>query len=181
MNLSTSEKKRKPLKKITKTRLQNIGLYYLQRFESSVQNLRSVLRRRVDRYAFENKEFNKLEAYGWIEDLLEDFAKKNYVSDERYGVLKVRDYIESNKPVRYIKNKLKTKGIDEKTIDALIENENIDEAQMALNFAKKKKIGPFRENEDAAAQNRQKDMATLLRAGFEYDVVCNVLSANFDA
>lgn len=179
MNLSTPEKKRKPLKKITKTRLYNIGLYYLQRFESSVQNLRNVLRRRVDRYAFENKEFDKLQAYGWIEELLEDFAKKNYVSDERYGALKVRDYINSNKPVHYIKNKLKTKGIDEKTIDALIENENIDEVQMALNFAKKKRIGPFRKDEEEAAQTFQKDMATLLRAGFEYDVVCDVMNEKF--
>ena len=180
MNLSTPEKKRKPSKKITKTRLYNIGLYYLQRFESSVQNLRNVLRRRVDRYAFENKEFDKLEAYGWIEELLEDFAQKNYVSDERYGAIKIRDYINSNKPVRYIKNKLKTKGIDEKTIDALIENENIDEAQMAFNFAKKKKIGPFRKDEEEAAQNFQKDMASMLRAGFSYDVVIALMDEHFN-
>ena len=31
---------RRPAKKVTKTRLKNIGLYYLERFESSVDNLR---------------------------------------------------------------------------------------------------------------------------------------------
>ena len=44
----------KRLRKITKQRLQNIALYYLQRFESSVENLQRVLARRVDEYAFYN-------------------------------------------------------------------------------------------------------------------------------
>ncbi len=42
---------RRPAKKITKLRLKNIGLYYLERFESSVDNLRQVLMRRVNDYA----------------------------------------------------------------------------------------------------------------------------------
>ena len=46
-------RKRRPAKKITPQRLKNIGLYYLQRFESSVENLRQVLHRRVDVYAKE--------------------------------------------------------------------------------------------------------------------------------
>ena len=48
--------RRRTIKKITPQRLKNIGLYYLQRFESSVENLRGVLRRRVDAYAKENPE-----------------------------------------------------------------------------------------------------------------------------
>ena len=54
--------KRKPQKKITPQRLKNIGLYYLKRFESSVENLRAVLHRRSDAYARENPEWKKEEA-----------------------------------------------------------------------------------------------------------------------
>ena len=68
------EQPRKPkaLRKITKQRLKNIGLYYLKRFESSEDNLRQVLRRRVNDYAYYNPDFNKTEAYGWIEEVLSD-------------------------------------------------------------------------------------------------------------
>ena len=62
--------RRKPQKKITPQRLKNIGLYYLKRFESSVENLRIVLRRRIDAYARENPQWNKQEAYQWAEDVL---------------------------------------------------------------------------------------------------------------
>ena len=50
---------------------------------------------------------------------------------------------------------------------------------MALKFAKKKKIGPFRPDEESRRENRQKDMAALVRAGFDYNVVCDVLQAEF--
>ena len=48
------QKKVKVLRKITPQRLKNIALYYLKRFESSVANLRSVLQRRVNDYAYQN-------------------------------------------------------------------------------------------------------------------------------
>lgn len=180
MTFEVAQNKKKVLKKITKTRLKNIGLYYLERFESSVQNLRDVLKRRVDKYAFENKDFNKAEAYGWIEEILSEFEKLNYVNDERYAELKIKDYLAAGKPARYIKTKLKVKGIDEKTADTLLEEQDYDAKTMALKFAKKKKIGPYRFDEEKQKEFRQKDMGTLLRAGFDYEIVCDILSQNFE-
>ena len=42
-------------------------------------------------------------------------------------------------------------------------------------FAKKKKIGRFRKDEEEQKANRQKDLATLVRAGFDYDIAKTVL------
>jgi len=180
MNSDNTPKKQKLLKKITKERLKNIGLYYLERFESSVQNLKNVLKRRVDQYARQNPEFNKQEAYCWIEDLLADFQKLNYLSDQRYAQIKIQDYLNAGKSARYIKTKLKAKGIDENTAQTLIEDEDYDPKAFALRLAKKKKIGPYRTNEDEKKENRQKDMGILLRAGFDYDVVCDILEQNLN-
>lgn len=47
--------------------------------------------------------------------------------------------------------------------------------EAALKLAKKKHIGPFRKDEEARFENRQKDMGTLVRAGFSYDVVQRVV------
>lgn len=167
--------KPKALRKITKQRLKNIGLYYLKRFESSENNLRQVLRRRVNDYVRYNPDFNKTEAYAWIEEVLADFKNWKYIDDERYASLKVRDYLNAGKPARYIKNKLKQKGVDESVVNELLNAQEYNPEEMALKFARKKKIGPFRPDEESRRENRQKDMGALIRAGFEYDVVTKVL------
>ena len=58
-----------------------------------------------------------------------------------------------------------------------MQNSNIDETQLALNYAAKKKIGPFRADIDAQKQNSQKDLGTLVRAGFSYDVAKEIIFA----
>ena len=169
------QKKVKVLRKITPQRLKNIALYYLKRFESSVANLRSVLQRRVNDYAYQNKEFDRGEAYQWIEDILADFQRYGYLNDRRYAEIKIKDYMSAGKSVRYIKGKMREKGIDEEILSALLEDQEYDEFEAALKLAKKKHIGPFRTDEEARFENRRKDMGTLVRAGFSYDVVRRVV------
>ena len=109
--------KRKMPKKITPQRLKNIALYYLKRFETSAKNLRDVLCRRVDKYAYYDKEFDKKEAYGWVDDLVEDFIRLKYVDDARFAEIKVRGYLLAGKSPRYILGKLKEKGVSEDVIE----------------------------------------------------------------
>ena len=161
-------------KKPTKVRLRNIALYYLERFETSEDNLRTVLRRRIDKYAFFDKEYNPAEAYTWADEVVEECANK-FVNDERFAGFKLNSYLNAGKPKRYIEQKLKQKGIDEQTIARLFENTEYSELETALNFAKKKKIGRFRADDEVRMANRQKDLATLVRAGFDFDVAKEVL------
>ncbi len=170
---------KKPQRKITLQRLKNIGLYYLQRFESSVENLREVLQKRVNKYAKENPEFDKAEAYQWIENVLAEFEKLGYLNDERFTEIKVRHYISYGKSPRYIQNKLREKGIVGANIDDMLEEAQYNPVEVALALAKRKKIGPFRADEELRKENRQKDMATLVRAGFDYDVVVEVMGTEF--
>ena len=174
-------KRKRPAKKITPQRLKNIGLYYLKRFESSVENLRSVLQKRVNQYAKENPDFNKQEAYQWVEDVLTEFEKLHYLDDERFTEIKVRSYLSAGKPARYIKNKLREKGIVNAQIEDMLDDFGYNPQEMALKLAKRKKIGPFRPDEESRKQNRQKDMAALICAGFDYDVVSEIIGADFIA
>lgn len=168
-------RKRKPQKKITPQRLKNIGLYYLKRFESSVENLRAVLRRRIDAYARENPEWKKEQGYQWAEDVLAEFERLHYLDDARYAEIKIRSYLNSGKPARYIENKLKQKGISADKVSEILSEQEYNPFDMALKLAQRKKIGPYRADEERR-EFRQKDMATLVRAGFDYDVVCEVLN-----
>lgn len=171
-----SEKTNKRTPKIpTKTRLKNIALYYLERFETSKENLRSVLRRRIDKYAFFDKDYKKEQAYVWADEIVDECCNKNFVSDERFAEFKVSSYLRAGKPKRYIEQKLKQKGIDNKTIEKIFDNTEYNEQDVALNFAKKKKIGRFREDLDKRKEFYQKDLATLVRAGFSFDIAKDIL------
>ena len=173
-NLSEKSFQRRPQKKITPQRLKNIGLYYLKRFESSVENLRAVLQRRVNAYARENPQWNKAQAEQWIEDILLEFERLHYLDDARYTEIKVRGYLNAGKPARYIKQKLRLKGIEEQQINYILQEQEYNPLQMALKLAARKKIGPYRSQEQRR-EFRQKDMGVLVRAGFDYDIVCDVL------
>ncbi|MCQ2734734.1 MAG: RecX family transcriptional regulator [Alphaproteobacteria bacterium] len=172
---SAKPRQRRPQKKITPQRIRNIGLFYLQRFESSVENLRGVLKRRVDAYARENSEFNKNEAYQWIEDILTEFVNLHYLDDSRFAEMKIHDYLNAGKPARYIQNKLREKGISSNMTETILATQEYDQTKMALKLAKRKKIGPYRADEKLRKEFHQKDMGTLVRAGFDYDVVCEIL------
>ena len=168
--------KPKALRKMTPQRVKNIGLYYLKRFESSVANLRMVLKRRVDAYARQVKDFDRAEAYDWIEKILADFQRYGYLNDERYTEIKIKDYMSAGKSPRYIMGKLREKGVDEAVVNALLDMQEYNAYDMALRLAKKKKIGPFCADENLRRERRSKDLAILVRAGFDYDTAVKVLS-----
>ena len=103
-----------------------------------------------------------------------------YLNDSRYAELKIRGYLAAGKSARYIKGKLLQKGISEDEADTLLAEQEYDPEELALKLAKKKKIGPFRRDEAARREYRQKDLAVLVRAGFDYTVAQKVLGTTFD-
>ena len=89
----TEKTKKNAPKAPTKARLRNIALYYLERFESSEETLRQVLKRRIDKYAFVNKEYNPSEAYQWTEEVIDECLSHNFVNDRRFAEFKVNGYL----------------------------------------------------------------------------------------
>ena len=182
--MENDEKKvfvKKKKKKITPERLKNIALYYLQRFDSSEENLRQVLKRRVADYVFENPDFDRHEALGWIENIISDFLRVGYLNDDRYAELKISGYLASGKPERYIRQKMQQKGVSSAVIDKILSESEIDEEGAARNFAKKKKIGPYRADEESRKNCWKKDMATMVRAGFGYEIAREIIGGeSFD-
>jgi len=168
-------KKIKQPKKITKQRLKNIALYYVKRFETSTSNLRQVLLKRVSNYAHYYPEWDKKEALLWVDEVVKDFVARGYIDDNRYAEMKIKNYITAGKSVRYIKTRLKQKGINESIVDENIGRIEYSQFDAALLLAKKKRIGPFRDK-SIRKDFWQKDFGVLIRAGFDYDVVQDVLA-----
>ena len=72
-------------------------------------------------------------------------------------------------------NKLKEKGIDDNIIEKIIAEQEVNPLEAAMKLAKKRRIGPYSQNQNLRKERRSKDLAILVRAGFDYDVAVNVL------
>ncbi len=167
------------MKKITKQRLKNIALYYLERYEASTKSLSDVLKRRVDKYAFENKDWQeKSDAYQWIQEVVDELKGYNYVDDERFAKMKVSAYLRAGKSLRYIKEKLALKGIKENIIEELATELEYNPYDNALKIATKKKLGTFKEN--YTQESLQKDFAKMMRYGFDYQTIKDVFNNQKD-
>ena len=82
------------------------------------------------------------------------------------------------KSPRYILGKLREKGVDEAIVNSLMDAQEYDPLETALKLAKKKKIGPFCADETLRRERHNKDLAILVRAGFDYDIAIKVLNSS---
>lgn len=163
---------RKPPRKVSPAYLQRAALAYLERYASSSENLRRVLRRKVDKRCRLRGE-DPAEFQDMIDEVVAKSLRTGLVDDTRYAEARVATLRRRGGSARAIQAKLSAKGVDRSTIAAALENEEGDEEQAARAFARRRKLGPYRPGE--RAPYRDKDMAALARAGFRFDVARGVI------
>lgn len=105
-----------------------------------------------------------------------DFLKRyKFVDDENYG----RNYIHMNagrKSRKQIEFELRNKGLDREEIEVLLEECQVSEEDQILKFLRKK--GYARER--AQPEEKAKLAAALMRKGFSYELVYEVMERSFD-
>jgi regulatory protein len=81
---------------------------------------------------------------------------------------------------RLIQHKLREKGLATPHIEAALEQlfseEQNWETEAAQKYAQRRRLGPFRRIPDASRERYQKDLASMARAGFSFDLAKRVLS-----
>jgi len=164
--------------KITPSYLENAAMHYLERFASSSRNLRRVLMRKVDRSL--NHWGGEREACAaQVDAIIAKLARLGYLDDAAYAEMKTRALHRQGKGSRTIRATLAAKGIDaELAASALVSlAEEVDEPDLAaaIKLAKKRRLGPFRPG--PRAEFRNKDLAALARAGFDFDTARRVIEA----
>ncbi len=164
-----------PAKLPTKRRLNNIALFYLKRFSSSVENLRQVLRRRVLKMTTEQPEL-RTQAYLDIDEIVTTFVSKGAINDEQYAAARVRFDQVMKKPKAKTAAKLRAKGVATATIKHALETESHADAdfEAGLAIARRRRIGPYRRDE-RTRESDQKDLATLARGGLDFKTAKRVL------
>ena len=160
-------KKQKQPRKISRQYLENAALYYLQRYASSAENLRRVLRRKIMRSCAFHKDVPDA-FYPIADELVARYIASGLLDDKVFARSKVSSLRRQGKSAKAIHAKLQAKGLGKDDIGTALEEQDTEEEDADLAAArrlvKRKKLG---QTKDAA--KRQKELAVLGRAGFSYE------------
>ncbi|MFC7050262.1 regulatory protein RecX [Emcibacter nanhaiensis] len=171
--------------KITPDYLRNATYRYLERYASSEDNLRRVLRQKIKRRLMAADQAADLTAEheGWIEDVVQHCRKHALIDDELYALSRARSFLRTGNSRAKIIQKLLAKGISRDLIDRvlaeLVDEMGDSELFAAASYVRRRRFGSFstRAADDA---RRQKEMASLARAGFSFDLSRRVLDSDRD-
>ena len=185
---------RRPPPKISQADFERAALRHLQRFSCAAEGLRTVLKRRAERsQAHHGGDLG--EAESMIEATVSRMEALGYIDDRRYGRALVRRLRARGGSLRRVAARLYEKGIASALRDDLLEETRTPQAELqaALTYARRRRLGIHRtaargrrfpapeESEEigvdpqAEDTQRQRDLATLARAGFGFDIASRAL------
>ena len=143
---------------------------YLSKYDSSKNNLVSVLKRKILRLKITSFEKRKLIVI--IENIIIKLEKNKFIDDDRYSSTKILSLSNSGRSKNYIYNYLIKKGVNKSQIQNNLNLMKLDndnwELESAKIFAKKRKL--LENNE-----TYEKKLAKMARAGFSYDICKKIL------
>jgi regulatory protein len=167
--------------------LEQAALHYLERYTSSVAGLRRVLRRRIRRAARltggEEGAANIAAGDAMIEMVVARLTRTGLLDDGRYAEFRAGSLARRGGSLYVIRRDLMTRGVAAAQIDAAlaalkretgVETNDETDLAAALALAKRRRLGPFRAASVRAA-NRMRDLATLGRAGFAFEIAKRVI------
>lgn len=175
----------KPPKRMTRPRLRNIAMAYVQRYGGSSKRLHDVLVRRAERSLRYHDELERRpEVDDWIKGVVEELKTAGVSDDRRNARASAAQQSLQGRPLRAIRQRLQLKGYDRDSIDyaleALTAHDEEDAAQpdwvACCRYARRRRLGPFR-NPMGRVRGRDKELAALMRAGFNYGYASRVVDA----
>jgi len=182
-NKAAGNKAKKP-KKVSAGYLERAALHYLGRFSSTEENLRKVLARKVARRN-EDKQPPSDEQRGWIDTVVAKCVGYGYVDDAAYARNRAQSLLRKGKPIRTIRQDLRYKGVpDDIAADALAMIQDESDAgadrQAAAAYVRRRRFGAFRRLDRDSDDRCEKEKAAMMRAGFSYGLVNEILAAGED-
>ncbi len=178
-DVAARRKQRTSKKALADETLEKNALSYLNRFDSSVANLRKVLKRHIRRHARDADPELVEKAELCAEGIIERYQGSGLLDDRRYASTMAWSLRERGSSARAIEHKLAARGVEASAIrDAIsdVDKDCDEDAELvsARRFARRRRIGPHRAPAERNAK-RERDLGALARAGFSLDVARRVL------
>ena len=151
-------------------KLLKYAIDYLSKYDSSKNNLVSVLKRKILRLKITN--FEKRKLIDVIENIILKLEKNKFIDDDRYSSTKILSLSKSGRSKNFIFNYLIKKGVSkshiQNNLNFMYQDNDNWELESAKIFVKKKRL--LERNE-----SYEKKLAKLARAGFSYDICKKIL------
>ena len=166
--------------------LQAAALAYLSRYAASKATLSRVLERRIRRWA-ERAEgprdriaADAAQARLTVAEIVDAMAAAGMVDDASFASSRARSLARAGRSKRTIAGYLIQRGISPAMAKEAVAENAEDELAAALAFARRRRIGPYRRAHDHDDQARERELATLARAGFARAIATAVLDMALD-
>ncbi|MEX6505407.1 regulatory protein RecX [Jiella sp. M17.18] len=157
--------------------LMRAAAHYVERYATSVENLRRVLRRKVMRRALAaGDDPGRHEAL--IETTLARLVDLGLVDDRSFAEGRAASLRRRGTSRSMTAAKLRQKGVDGEMINEVLAEDETDEATAAFAYARRRRLGPFRLRQ--RAERRDKDVAAMVRAGHAYGHAVAVIDGSGD-
>mgnify|MGYP001793604516 CR=1 FL=1 len=180
----TEEKKakekrpRKPVEPTPKW-LRDQALRYLNRFPATSHKMARHLREKATPQLehFDLSEEKLMEDVGKV---VADMIKAGFINDSEFAASKARIMARQGRSVAQIGLKLQEMEFSEadqaQALDKLGEDKNALDRRAAARFVKRRRFGPYKP-EETRGERRNKELASLARQGFSFDVATRVIDA----
>jgi len=174
---------RRTPRRATPQYLRNAALHHLERYATSTAHLRRLLARKVARSAAAH---GTDEAAGLraVDELIADLLRLGLLDDAAYAEARARALHRRGQSLRAIRAALAQRGVAaeivERALAALAEQAAEPDLAAALAYARRRRIGPYR-NEPAARDEpeaRKRELAALGRRGFSYEIARRIVEAS---
>jgi regulatory protein len=159
---------------LTRLRVEQMALAYVNRFDCTAAKLKRHLAERV------RKQGGDENAEAWIAELVARYLGSGVLNDVRFAKNLATQLTTRGKSSRMISQKLAMRGVPAEVAQELMTSRRQDEPNAELDaaraFARKRRLGPHRDA-DKRAEFRQKDLASLARQGFSFDTAKKALGS----
>jgi regulatory protein len=165
--------------------LYQAALNHLARYAATQAGLRSVLMRRVDRWArlqtdAEAAASGVAAAREAIDGTIARLVRAGAIDDTAFAQSRAKSLARGGQSNRAVQARLISKGVAPDLARAASVSDAETELAAALVLVRKRRIGPYRAVEDADAAVRMKEMGLLARAGFSRDIAERALNTSRD-
>lgn len=164
-------------RRITADYLQRAAMHYLERYAAPAGQLRRVLERKV-RLSCRHHGDDPASFMSMIEATVARCLSSGLVDDGRFAEARAATLRRRGGSSRAVAAKLSAKGVGRDLAERHSVAAEEEERAAARVTAKRKRLGPWSRGDRAA--NRQKDLASLARAGFAMNIARGVIDGAGD-
>ncbi|QIG79787.1 regulatory protein RecX [Stakelama tenebrarum] len=160
---------RPPARPLDQAALERLALRYVERYATTRARLTAYLDR-------------KLRERGWAGEgeadsraLAERMAELGYVDDRAFAEARVSAMGRRGLGARRVTLALRQAGIESDDAEAITPQVEANAGEAALAFARRRRIGPFAQ-EEADRDQRERQLAAMLRAGHAFELAKKIVA-----